>query len=275
VIIAVGADKGSPGVTTLAVLLGMAWLGRRVALELDPRGADLPLRLPGADGRPLAASPSVTTLAVDTRPGGPARCLLDYAQPSAAGVPVIAGEISSDRFTGLAAHLPAITAAAAGWDGAVIADVGCVQPWNPAMRLAHAAAVTVLVSRADTASLGHLRERVELLAAELGGPARIRPPLAVAVRAEPGEDSAAGARVAKLLASVGSPVPVLGVLPCDPAGCAALWAGRVPARAARRGVFAAARTLAGRLRQWWPELTEPAAPPAGGSWSPVAAGARP
>jgi hypothetical protein len=42
VIVAVGADKGAPGVTTAALTLGMVWPTDRVVLEADPSGADLP-----------------------------------------------------------------------------------------------------------------------------------------------------------------------------------------------------------------------------------------
>ena len=49
-IVAVGADKGAPGVTTAALALGMVWPTDRVVLDADPSGADLPFRCALAAG---------------------------------------------------------------------------------------------------------------------------------------------------------------------------------------------------------------------------------
>ena len=60
VIVAVCSDKGSPGVSTLAMGLGMVWPGDRVVLDADTAGGDLPFRLWTADREHrLASSPSV------------------------------------------------------------------------------------------------------------------------------------------------------------------------------------------------------------------------
>ena len=39
-IVTVCADKGSPGVSWTATVLGMVWPGERVLLEADPSGGD-------------------------------------------------------------------------------------------------------------------------------------------------------------------------------------------------------------------------------------------
>ncbi|HVV74635.1 MAG TPA: hypothetical protein VHC43_01260 [Mycobacteriales bacterium] len=256
-IAAVGSDKGSPGATTLALLLGATWPTDRVVAELDPAGADLPYRVSSLDGQPLAASPTITTLAVDSRPGAPGHPLHIYTQPTAGGVPLLVGESSAARFTRIAAHLPAVTEVFASASEMVFADLGRLHAASPVLPVARAATVTVVVSRADTASLGHLRDRVEDLGGALGGPHRLRSPLAVVVRADRRDAHAAEARVGKLLASVGSPVVVLGVLPEDPAGVAALHAGTSIRRRSRSGLLAAGRDIAGRLQASWPELTDP------------------
>jgi hypothetical protein len=260
VIVAVGSDKGSPGATTLAVLLGLFWPDTRVVCELDPRGADLAFRMSRENRTPLGDSPTITTLAVDARPGADAPSLEAYAQPTSLGVPVIPGEVSAQRFGRLIPHLPAITAVAARWSGTLIADLGCLQPWNPSLPLARSATVVVLVTRADTESLAHLRDRAVELAEDVGGPHRLRTPLGVVVRAMPRDERPAVARAEKLLESVGSPVPVLGALTDDPSGAAALWCGTVPKRALSRGFFDSARTITSRVRSTWPELSEPAFP---------------
>jgi hypothetical protein len=257
VIVAVCSDKGSPGATTLAFLLGLHWPGERVVVELDPRGADLPYRAAGAGMQPLAASPTVTTLAVDSRPGGTCRSLLVYSQATAAGVPLIAGESSATRFGRLGSQLPAIGDALADWPGTVVADLGSLQPGNPTLSIARRATVCILVARADTAGLGHLRERVEELAAELGGPHRLRSPLAVVVRAEARDAGAAHNRVRKLLDSIGSPVPVLAGLPEDASTVRAVMNGTLTKRITRSPLMRSSRDLVAAIRATWPELTEP------------------
>jgi hypothetical protein len=118
----------------------------------------------------------------------------------------------------------------------------------------------VLISRADTSSLGHLRERIEDLGAELGGSHRLRTPLAVAARTDRRDAHAAEARIGKLLASIGSPAVVLGVIPDDAAGVAALHVGAISRRMSRSALFAAGHEVVARLRANWPELTEAAQP---------------
>jgi len=69
-IVALGADKASPGVTTAAVALAMAWPGGRAVFEADPSGGDLAFRaLHATAGGLLAAEPGLLTLAADTRSG--------------------------------------------------------------------------------------------------------------------------------------------------------------------------------------------------------------
>jgi hypothetical protein len=271
-IVAVGSDKGSPGATTLTLLLGACWSGERIVAELDPHGADLPYRVMTAGGQPLAASPTLTTLAVDSRPGAERRPLLIYTQTAGCGVPLLVGETSAGRFGRVMGHLPAITGVFAAAPETVITDLGRLHRMSPVLPLARAATVTVLVSRSDTASLGHLRERVEDLGAELGGPHRLRSPLAVVAHADRRDAHAAETRVAKLLASFGSPAVVLGVMPDDPAGVTALHAGALTKRMGRSGLLAAGREIAARLRASWPELTE-ATPTTGRHPVEVVAGA--
>lgn len=255
-IVAVGSGKGSPGASTLALLLGVCWPGDRVVAELDPQGADLPYRVTGGDGQPLAASPTVTTLVVDSRPGAERRPLLIYTQSAACGVSMLVGETSPARFGRIVGHLPAVGTVFAGSVETVIADLGRLHASSPVLPVARASVATILATHADTASLGHLREQVEDLGGELGGPHRLRSPLAVVVRADRRDAHAAETRVGKLLTSVGSPAVVLGVLPDDDAGVDALHSGAVSGRAGRSRLFAAGHEIASRLRASWPELTE-------------------
>jgi hypothetical protein len=271
VIVAVGSDKGSPGATTLAAALGAVWPGERVVCELDPRGADLPYRLLRADGRPLAEAPSIAALAVDARPGSGAPRLERYAQPTVLGAPVIPGELSTRRTGRLAGHFPAIGRAGAGWAGTMLADLGWLQPMNPALVVAKSAAAVLLVVRADVEGLGHLRDRVEELAEFVGDPARLRPAVGVVVRAAGGDAVAAVERARRLLGSIGSPSPVLGAWREDPAACRGFWAGAPGAgrKWDRNPLIRSARELADSVLGFWPQLGAAALPQAASVAAPA------
>lgn len=263
--VAVGSNKGSPGASTLAVLLGMAWPGERLVCELDPRGADLPYRMKATEGHELLAGPSLAALAIDTRLESNRGPLLMYAQDTTVGVPLIVGEPSCERFSRLVPHLPAIGGAFVDWPGTVIADLGCVQPWSPTASLAGLATTVLIVSRADTESLGHLRDRAQELANQGSAPDQT---VGIVVRAPRTETRSAVRRVERLLASVGSPAFVVGPLGEDPAAAAALWSGAITGRFLRSDLFASARDVAERLCGVWSEPTSPSEPYQYSGWTP-------
>ena len=74
-IVSVCSDKGSPGVSTLATVLGLVWPGPRVVVEADTAGSDLSFRLrptaadSGVLGGHLAPDPSIASLATAARLG--------------------------------------------------------------------------------------------------------------------------------------------------------------------------------------------------------------
>jgi hypothetical protein len=253
VIVAVGSDKGSPGATTLATALGLVWPGDRLVCELDPRGADLPFRLMAANGQHMAAVPSIATLAVDARPGAAPPQMARYAQATVLGVPVIRGEVSTRAANKVAPHLPAIAGLAASWPGAVISDVGSLQPSNPALVAAKAASIVLLVMRASTEGLGHLRDRIEELSGYVGDPSRDWTSIGVVLVASTREEGAAVHRTRALLDSIGSPAPVVGVFPYDPAAAAALWGGPLSKRITKGPLVRSAEKLVGSMWRLWPQ----------------------
>lgn len=253
-IVAVGSDKGSPGATTLATVLGLVWPRERVVVELDPRGADLPFRLMHASGQPMAAAPSIVGLAVDARPGAAPAPLDRYAQHTMLGVPVIPGELSSRANSRMAVHLPAIAASGARWPGTVIADLGGLQASNPALVVAKAAEAVLLVIRPTMEGLGHLRDRVEELTELVGDPRRPQTTVGVVVVAVTRDGKAAVDRASKLLASIGSPAPVVGVFAYDPAAAAALWAGPASTKLSKSPLVRSGQDLAARIGGLWPTL---------------------
>ena len=69
-ILAVAADKGSPGASTLATALALVWPGRRLLVETDPAGGTAGFRLHHRDtGELLQPDPSLAALAAAARLG--------------------------------------------------------------------------------------------------------------------------------------------------------------------------------------------------------------
>lgn len=252
-ILAVCGDKGAPGATTLAMLLALCWPTATVLTEVDVRGCDLPLRLHTPDG-PILERPSVTSFAVDARPGMPTPSPDRYTQATTLGVAFIPGELTPRAQHALAPHLPAAQAAAAAWRGLLIADLGVVSTANPAMVFARHAALTVLVTRADVSGLARLPDVVETLTDLAADAGRDRPPVAVVVRADAADCRAAQARASTVLATVGSPVSTIGAIPTDDKAVAALWSGALGRRFAKTPLHRATVALTAELTDGWPAL---------------------
>ena len=272
-IVSVCADKGSPGVTDLATVLGLVWPGVRVLLEADCAGADLSFRMRHADGdRLLDAQPSVLSLAADSRGSLPQGGLGRYAQPTTLGVPIVPGALSAEGYGPMARLWPRIAEVAATFEGTAIADLGRCQPGNVAAPVARASTAVLLLARPDLAGLYQLRERVGELAASLGDPAQERSPVAVVVRARAGASGrAAVEQVRQVLEAAGSPVPVAGLFAEDPAGIALLREGAVTRRLLGSDLVRSVQALTETVLGWWPQLlgdAGPAAAPPDASGSP-------
>lgn len=271
-IVSVCADKGAPGVTTLTTVLGLVWPTERIVLEADVSGADLPFRLQdqaGAllDPRPLA---SVLALATDVRGPQLQHDLRRYTQPTALGVPVVPGALSAEAFYGMAGLWPQVASALTGWPGTVLADLGRLQPGDPATPVATMSTAVLLLARADVEGLYHLRERVSELAATVGRPTLDRSPLGVVLRARAGnEGKTAVQAVRQMLESIGSPAPVLGVFAEDGAAVEALRGRQLTRKLLNSDLLRSTRTLAEAVIIQWPQLAAPIAVAA--SSAPLAA----
>ena len=258
-IVSVCADKGAAGVSELATVLGLVWPGRRLVLEADCSGGDLPFRLTHADGdRLLDAHPSVLSLAADARGALPAGGVLRYTQPTSLGLPVLPGALSAEGFGAMARLWPRVAELAAGWDGTVIADLGRFQPGDPAAPIAKVSTVLLLLARPDLAGLYHLRDRVAELAATYGDLAAERNPVAVVVRAPAGHaGKTAVGQVRQLLDAAGSPIPIVGMFTDDPAGVALLRAGQLSRRLLGSELIRSGQALAETVLSCWPQLLPP------------------
>jgi hypothetical protein len=256
VIVAVCADKGSPGVTTAATALAMAWPGPRLLLEADPSGGDMAFRAQRRDGGGLlAAEPGLLALAADARTGTvPIEALPSYAQPTAWGMDVVVGPPSGHAYAPMRNLWPAVAAAAAAWPGTTIADLGRLYPGSPALMLAQEATAVLVLARLNVGALYHLRDRVAELSHAIGDLSRDRNPVAVAVLARPHEAAEAVRQVIRMLEAVGSPIPVAGAIAVDPKTARRVRHGEMPPRAERTDLFRSAADLSSTLCQWWPQL---------------------
>lgn len=255
-IVSVCADKGTPGVTTLATVLAMLWPTERVLLEADCSGGDLAFRLRHADGdRLLDPQPSVLALAADARGPLPTGGLLSYAQPTTLDLPAIPGALSPEAYAPMNRLWPQVAQATADWTGTAIADVGRLHPGDPALPVAKESVAVLLLARPDLEGLYRLRDRLTELAGKLGDPSRDRSPVAVVVRARPGKEAkAAIGQVQQLLEAAGSPIRVLGVFADDPDGVAVLRAGELSRRLLGSELVRSGRALVEAVLSRWPQL---------------------
>ncbi|GGM10088.1 hypothetical protein [Nakamurella endophytica] len=258
-IVSVCSDKGAPGVTTLATALGVVWPGPRAVVEADTAGSDLSFRLhPAAADTPLshlAPDPSIAGLATAARLGLTGAGPLPFAQETSLGVPVVPGVLSAERFRPLRSLWPGLGQALAGWPGTVLADLGRLHPGAPAAPVAQASTAVLLLTRADLEGLFHVRDRVVELAGMVGPGEGDRIRVGVVVTAPVKQRRAAVEQVHQVLASVGSPAPVLGCFVHDPAVAQQLWAGVMTRRLAGSELVRSARSVAESVLATWPSLT--------------------
>lgn len=202
-VIAFGSIKASPGVTTTVLALASVWSSERSLLivEADPDGGDLAVRVglhaePGLTSLAAAGRRSATAAQGDQHvqrlPGGP-RALLG---PPDAEQAIRALEMIGDGL-GLSGRE----------DRDVLIDCGRLRPQSPAATFVAQAEIVVIVARPRLDELQHLRARVDQLTAS-GAQVRL---LLVGDKPYPPDE------VAHALA-----VPILGVLPVDPAAAAIL-----------------------------------------------------
>lgn len=205
-LIALASVKSSPGVTTAALALASMWktAPRRLLLEADPSGGDLGLWLG------LPADSGLAGLAAAARHGHEAGLAWRHARELAGGTHLVAAPAGAEQAAACvaalsAAGLPQELDAA---DEPVLADCGRLYPGSPALAVAAAASLTVLVVRPRVSELAHLEPRIRGL--EQAG-LRLVVILAADDRRAPAEPSYPAQEIAGVLG-----VPVQGPLPADP-----------------------------------------------------------
>jgi hypothetical protein len=254
-LIALAADKGSPGVTTAAVALAAVWPRRALFAEVDPAGGDLVYRSAAAHGGALDPNTGMLSLAATARRGLAAEQLWDHAQPIAGGLEVLVGLGGAEQAAGLGGLWPVLGQAFATLadspHGAadVLADCGRIGTDGPALELLPHASLVLLLARTEPEHLARVRDRAAVLSAKLHGAHRGAaqlgfPPIGVLLVVEPGHGEKIAGQVNTMLIAAQIGAQVVGTLAYDPAGAEQV-AGRRRGNVGKSLLVRSARQVAG------------------------------
>ncbi|MEF9905638.1 hypothetical protein [Streptomyces sp. P9-A2] len=257
-LIALAADKGSPGVTTAAVALAAVWPRRVLLAETDPAGGDLVYRSAAAHGGPLNPNTGMLSIAATARRGLVPDQLWDHVQPLSGGLEVLVGLGNSEQAAGLAGLWPTLGRAFASLADSphaaadVIADCGRISGDTPAVELFPHASLVLLVSRTEPEALARVRDRAAALAGKLNGGARVAGPgspmVGVVLIADTGSAAKLASQVNDMLVHAQTGARVVGTLADDQAGAEQL-AGRRRGRLDKSLLIRTARKVTADLYQ--------------------------
>ncbi|WP_103501048.1 hypothetical protein, partial [Streptomyces sp. SM14] len=266
-LIAVAADKGSPGATTTAVALAALWPRRALLAEVDPAGGDLVYRSARENGRPLDPGTGLLSLAATARRGIAAEQLWDHSQRVAGGLDVIVGLTSSDQGAGVSGQWGALGKAFADLAQSphqeaaadVIADCGRLGPDSPTLALLPHATVVLLVTRIQPENLAHVRERAVALNNKLHGQQRGaaqigKPQVGLVLVADPAQGGRIAGQVNDMMAASHAGARIAGLVADDPAGAEQL-SGRRRGRVDKSLLVRSVRKVVSDLHQTYRELT--------------------
>ncbi|MFH9175920.1 hypothetical protein [Streptomyces albogriseolus] len=258
-LIALAADKGSPGVTTAAVALAAVWPRRVLLAETDPAGGDLVYRSAAAHGGPLNPNTGMLSIAATARRGLVPDQLWDHVQPLSGGLEVLVGLGIAEQAAGLAGLWPTLGQAFASLADSpnapadVIADCGRVSGDTPAVELFPHASLVLLISRTEPEALARVRDRAAALAGKLHGGSRgaatlNSPVIGVVLVADPGNAAKLAGQVNDMLVHAQTGARVVGTLADDPAGAEQL-AGRRRGRLDKSLLIRSARKVTADVYQ--------------------------
>lgn len=206
--------KGSPGVTQTVTGLATVWSRDVVTADLDPAGGDLGLRLRRDDGVPLDHDRGLLSYGAAVR-SGQAADLAEHVQRAQDGTDVLVGVAGPGQVQGLGPAWPHIGSGLRSSAADVLADCGRLGPGSPALPVLERSSAVVMVARSDVAALFHLRERLTWLSETLRTGQGDRVPTAVLLVGDASDQRSAD-DLARLLASGGLDVPVLGTVAHEP-----------------------------------------------------------
>jgi hypothetical protein len=165
---------GSPGVTTTALALALAWPAQVIVAECDPSGGDI---LAGLFAGHVPASKGLLPLAMEAGRGEEAaaaalwRELIDLDDEHSRML--LAGISDPRQAAAIAPSWPALAATLAAVPADVIADCGRLDAAPATAPVLAAASLIVLVLRPSLRQIGKARQRIELLTDLLGSTQRL------------------------------------------------------------------------------------------------------
>jgi len=269
-LIAVAADKGSPGVTTASIALAAVWPRPVLLAECDRAGGDLIYRLPGADGEPLDPRRGLLSLAVAARRGLQPHQVWEHTQRLHGGLDVLTGVTNAEQGAGLDALWASLgTVLGALGQADVIADCGRIGADGPHYDLLAQAAAVVMITRASLGEVVRLRDRVGALVAGVQRRGRPGARVSVVVIAQHKRFDSTLAEVRAALGQGNGPASVIGGIAFEPRSADQLsgeWGGKLD----RSMLIRTTRQIAGHLAAPLPDLSGGRVPPQAGLVPPPA-----
>jgi cellulose biosynthesis protein BcsQ len=257
----VASAKGSPGVTTSAVVLAGAWPVEPVLADLDPAGGDVALRYRDGAGVPLDPDRGLLSLGAAVRRGNSEVRLADHVQQVSGGLEVLAGVTSPSQVQGLGpAWLHLARAMRVVPDRDVIADCGRLMPGSATVPVLQHADAVLMLARPTLEGLSHLRERLHSLAETLQFGTHEAVPVGVALVTSYRDGRVVGDLQA-ILDRSRLPVTVLGILAEDEKAAEAIRVGD-GRRAAKSLLLRSGAAVAERLYR----LARPVSQSETGEW---------
>lgn len=213
-LVCVASAKGSPGVTTTALLLGALWRRPSLVLEADPSGGDVAFRMPAADGGTLDPQKGLLSLVAAGRRSLYPALVDQHKQTLPGGLDVLVGVTSSEQAGGLG-HWEGLGDFFANMPGTdVIADLGRIGASTPQNALLRHAGAIVLCVDTTPSNVVHLRERLQRLHEQAGQ----SPPAMYVVVVAPTKRSRAVREVREAIERTEIPHEGVHHLAHDPAG---------------------------------------------------------
>jgi hypothetical protein len=241
-LLAVASAKGSPGVTTTAMIVAGLWSRPSVLAECDPAGGDVAWRMPSPTGSTLDPQGGLLNLLAAGRKSFHPGLVMASSQKIVGGLEVVVGVSSPEQAAGVRHwdQLGTLFAEVPGVD--VVADLGRVGATTPQNALLRSAAAVLFVVDTVPSSIVHLRERLSRVH-QSGGP--LSPPIYVAVVAEPKRGRAVR-EVREAIERSETPVAAVHHVAYDRAG-AAFFLGQVRGNPNRTQLVRSARPLVDQL----------------------------
>lgn len=242
-LLALASAKGSPGVTTAAMLFAALWPRPSILIEADPAGGDVALRMPRADGEPLDANPGLLNLVAAGRKSLYPELVRQHAEQIVGGLDVLTGMTTPEQASGLGqwGQLGTLFAELPGSDAVV--DLGRIGADTPQNAILGAASAVVLLVDPVPSNVVHMRERLRKVSDGLGGEAGA--PVYVVVVA-PAKRSRAVAEIREVIAQSQTPVAGVHHLAHDSKG-AGFFLGQVSGSPERTALVRSAQPIVDEL----------------------------